>query len=122
MLALKAKPSTAATAASTNRRCRSGPSSAPIAPQAAQPSICWGVQIPWPRKKFEASAASAPVPMPGAQAERRTGDDRRHGHRLHAGHRGEEDAARGGRGAERRDQRQLARRVGARLEPRDARR
>src|SRR6266508_1711665 len=41
-----------------------GPSSAPIAPQPAQPSICHGVQSPWPRKKFDTKAATAPTAIP----------------------------------------------------------
>src|SRR5581483_2221405 len=64
MLALNAKPSTAATAASTQRFRRNGASNAPAAPHAPQPSICCGVQIPWPRKKFETNAARAPVATP----------------------------------------------------------
>src|SRR4051812_13506336 len=64
MLMLNAKPSTAATPASTQRLRRTGASSAPAAPQAPQPSICCGVQIPWPRKRFETNAASAPVATP----------------------------------------------------------
>ena len=65
MLALNAKPSTAQTrgerhaaADGTARAAR------PTAPHAAQPSICCGVQIPWPRKRFETKAASAPVATP----------------------------------------------------------
>src|SRR5262245_18560872 len=64
MSALKAKPSTKHTAANGARRRMSGASRAPASPQAPQPSICHGVHGPWPRKKFDASAASAPVANP----------------------------------------------------------
>ena len=36
----------------------------PAAPHAPQPSICCGVQIPCPRKRFDTNAASAPVATP----------------------------------------------------------
>src|SRR3954470_15702651 len=64
IIALKAKPSAAATAASDHRLRITGASSAPTAPHAPQPSICCGVQIPWPRKRFDTNAASAPVATP----------------------------------------------------------
>src|SRR3954469_2161690 len=64
MLTLNANPRTAATAASAQRLRSIGASNAPAAPQAPQPSICCGVQIPWPRKRFETNAASAPVATP----------------------------------------------------------
>src|SRR6476469_3109136 len=64
MLALKSNPSTAQSAASGIRPRIAGASSAPAAPHAAQPSICCGVQIPWPRNRFETKAASAPVATP----------------------------------------------------------
>src|SRR4051794_9790455 len=64
MLRLNSSPSTPQTAASGIRPRIAGASNAPTAPQAAQPSICCGVQIPWPRKKFETNAATAPVATP----------------------------------------------------------
>src|SRR5436190_15601844 len=42
----------------------SGAASAPTTPQPPQASICHGVHGPWPRKKFDASAARAPTPKP----------------------------------------------------------
>src|SRR5881394_2092777 len=41
-----------------------GAASAPTTPQPPHASICQGVQGPCPRKKFDASAASAPTPKP----------------------------------------------------------
>src|SRR6266545_2044827 len=65
--ALKAKPRTKQAAANGIRRRRSGAAAEPTTPHAPQPSICQGVHGPWPRKKFDVSAASetsfaAPVP------------------------------------------------------------
>src|SRR5262245_15279860 len=64
MRALKPKPSTAVSSAKGIRRRISGAASAPTAPQAPQASICQGVQGPWPRKRFETSAAVAPTETP----------------------------------------------------------
>src|SRR6187551_2983414 len=64
IIALNAKPSTKQTAAKETRPRSTGASAAPASPQAPQPSICQGVHGPWPRKKFDASAASAPVAKP----------------------------------------------------------
>ena len=64
MLRLNAKPSTAQSAASGTRPRIAGANNAPAAPQAAQPSICCGVQIPCPRNRFETKAATAPVATP----------------------------------------------------------
>src|SRR2546430_36524 len=61
---LKAKPSTKQSRAKGSRRRTSGAASAPTTPQPPQANICHGVQGPWPRKKFEASAAKAPTPKP----------------------------------------------------------
>src|SRR6266550_663852 len=64
MSPLKAKPSTKQRTAKGSRRRTSGAASAPTTPQPPHASICQGVQGPWPRKKFEASAARAPTPKP----------------------------------------------------------
>src|SRR5262245_43283552 len=64
MSALNAKPRTKQTAANGTRPRMAGASSAPATPHAPQASICHGVHGPWPRKKFEASAATAPVAKP----------------------------------------------------------
>ena len=53
-----------------------------------------------------------------AEGDSGRGDD--HGHRLHARDRREEDATRGGEAAERRDERQIARRDRPALEPGEA--
>ena len=101
------------------RRSLASVLNAPAAPQAAQPSICCGVQIPCPRKRFETKAATAPVATPA----RRPSDapattaitvtgcarDRR------------EEHAPGCRGCtDRGDDGKLAGRIDARLEPCDA--
>src|SRR4051794_4431005 len=64
MSALKAKPRAPQTSASGILWRRSGASPAPAAPHPAQPSICHGVHSPWPRKRLETNAASAPTAMP----------------------------------------------------------
>src|SRR5919199_4060218 len=64
MKPLKAKPRTKQRSANGIRRRTSGAASAPATPQPPQASICQGVQGPWPRKKLETSAASAPTPKP----------------------------------------------------------
>ncbi len=64
MIALKSSPSTKHTTASGTRRRSAGASRAPTAPHAAQPSICCGVQTPWPRNRLETNAAIAPVATP----------------------------------------------------------
>jgi len=62
--ALNAKPSTKHSAANGIRPRMTGASAAPAMPQAPQASICHGVHGPCPRKKFDASAATAPVVKP----------------------------------------------------------
>jgi enamine deaminase RidA (YjgF/YER057c/UK114 family) len=62
--ALNANPNTQHTTANGTRRRSIGARSPPATPQAPQPSICQGVHQPWPRKKFDASAARAPVANP----------------------------------------------------------
>src|SRR5919108_6559717 len=62
--ALKPKPRTKQASANGTRLRSSGAASAPATPQAPQPSICHGVHGPWPSRKFEANAASAPVANP----------------------------------------------------------
>src|SRR5215213_3284567 len=62
MKTLNASPVAPATATSTSLRRSSGASSAPIAPQAPQASIWYGVHGPWPRKKLDVNAASIPTP------------------------------------------------------------
>ena len=42
------------------------PMIAPKTPQRPQATICQGVQGPWPKSRFEASAATAPTTKPGA--------------------------------------------------------
>ena len=42
------------------------PSPAPNSPQAPQATICHGVHGPWPKNRFETSAATAPTTNPGA--------------------------------------------------------
>src|SRR6266576_5612642 len=64
MNALNARPSTKQNAASAMRRWSSFGASAPATPHAPQPSICHGVHVPCPRKKFETNAASAPPAKP----------------------------------------------------------
>src|SRR6266566_599884 len=64
MNALNASPRTKQNAARATRRRRSLGASAPTTPQAPQPSICHGVHVPWPRKKFETNAAKAPTAKP----------------------------------------------------------
>ena len=70
--AVKAKPTTQHTIASGQRPIAGRPRSthraspAPITPVAPQAAICHGVHGPWPKKKFEVSAASAPTANPGA--------------------------------------------------------
>src|SRR5919198_6194899 len=59
-----AKPRTKQTSANGSRRRRNGAASAPTAPQPPHASICHGVQGPWPRTKFEASAAIPPTATP----------------------------------------------------------
>src|SRR4051794_32586374 len=51
-------------AARPPRLCAALGSSPPTTPQNPQASICQGVQTPWPRKKFDARAASAPTAKP----------------------------------------------------------
>src|SRR6476620_9633771 len=62
--ALNAKPSTKQRAANGIRPRIARDRIAPATPHAPQASICHGVQGPWPRKKFDASAATAPVAKP----------------------------------------------------------
>ena len=122
MLALNAKPSTAATAASdpavAEERCEQrsrGPARAPAEHLLRRPDPLAEEEVRDERRERTGRDARA-------QAERRTGDDRDHRHRLHARDRREQHAACGGARGERRDHRELARRGRAALEPRDARR
>src|SRR4051794_20140257 len=62
--ALNAKPSAQQRTAKATRPRISGANSAPAAPHAPQPSICHGVQIPWPRKMFDTNAAVPPTATP----------------------------------------------------------
>src|SRR5262245_23109324 len=64
MKRLKPRPRTKQTPARATRPRSAFGSSPPTTPQNPQASICQGVQTPWPRKKFEASAASAPTAKP----------------------------------------------------------
>ena len=105
MLALNAKPSTARDGGEHERACAAaGASSAPTAPHAAQPSICCGVQIPWPRKRFETSAASAPAATPAREPSVAPATIAITVTGCTPGHRGEQHTARCCRRAERRDE------------------
>ena len=64
------------------------------APTAPQPTICHGVYGPWPKKKFDASAATAPTAKPGAPPSDVAGEQHDVGRRLDARDRRERDAAR----------------------------
>src|SRR5688572_28301624 len=59
-----ARPSRSVNAAKASLRRSSGRRSPPRRPQPPQASICHGVCGPWPRKKFDASAARAPTAKP----------------------------------------------------------
>ena len=76
--------------------------------------------MPWPRNRFETNAAIAPVATPARRPSATPATTAIDCHRLDAGQRGEEHPPGGGCRTERRDDRQLARRVRTRLEPRDA--
>ena len=65
----KSSPAAAHAAASDARpssRPKTRASPAPSNPAPAQPAICHGVHGPCPKKRFEASAATAPTMNPGA--------------------------------------------------------
>ena len=95
----------------------SGASAEPARPHAPQPSICHGVHGPWPRKKFEESAARAPVANParGPSAAPAATVITVTGCTPGIGH--EEDPPGGRDRRQRGDEHDLLRRVGAGLEP-----
>src|SRR5712691_1534590 len=64
MNALNASPRTKQKTARANLLRSSGAASAPATPHAPHASICHGVHEPWPRKKLETNAATAPTAKP----------------------------------------------------------
>src|SRR5512146_2839344 len=64
MNALNPSPRAKQKAARASLPRKSGAASAPATPQAPHASICQGVHEPWPRKKFETNAATAPTAKP----------------------------------------------------------